>query len=374
MQLDKKLVKRFVVIGMLLLAIFLLMLLADHPQTVERVYSEGLYPWICRILHPVFNLFPFSVGDVIYIAVIGYVIYATVQIIRLVFKRRWRKVIYLLLGLAISLEAAILIFYVFWGMNYFRPSMNERLQLTDTSYTTQQLAEVAEQMIDSANSSRLRLTTSDTLQNSDTIYSRAIAAIKVLSKDSSNFRTYSPQIKPSLITPLLNYLSTSGYYNPFTSEAQLNYQVPLYERPVTVCHELSHQTGWAAEDEANFAGFLAAIGSKDRLLRYSAWQMAMEECMHALRYRDTAENNRLKKLISPIVRYDILAARRYWLSFHGNLGRMSGAFYDDFLKVNNQPHGLDTYNQMVLLLVAWEKSRGSLEPGMNTQLIITPGS
>jgi len=354
---DKKLVKNFTTIGVLLLAIVLLMLLSNHPQTVEKFYSEGFYPWICRILHPVLNLFPFSVGDVIYALVVGYLLYAAVQIVRFSLKRQWRRLINIFLGLAIGVEAAILIFYVFWGMNYFRPSMDEQLHLLNTSYTTQQLADVSERMIDSANISRMRLTGADTTQTNDTIYSRAIAAIKVLSKDSAEFRTYSPAIKPSLITPLLNYLTTSGYYNPFTTEAQLNYQVPLFERPITVCHELSHQTGWGGEDEASFAGFLAATGSKDRLLRYSAWQMAMDECMHALRYRDTAENNRLKKLIAPIVRYDLRKQRRYWLSFHGKLGRMSGAFYDDFLKVNNQPHGLDTYNQMVLLLVAWEKSR-----------------
>src|ERR1700744_2511702 len=147
MRMDKKLVKRFITIAVLMLAIFLLMLLAGHPQTVERVYSKGFYPWVCRILHPFFNLFPFSVGDVVYILVTGYLIYAAVQITRLLLKREWRRVVDLFLGLTIGLETAILIFYVFWGMNYFRPSMNEQLHLTDTAYTTQQLADVSKKMI-----------------------------------------------------------------------------------------------------------------------------------------------------------------------------------------------------------------------------------
>jgi len=34
---------------------------------------------------------------------------------------------------------------------------------------------------------------------------------------------------------------------------------------------------------------------------------------------------------------------------------LSSLFYDDFLKVNNQPQGLNTYNQMVRLVMGWYK-------------------
>jgi hypothetical protein len=356
MHTNKKILKaRLIAIAILAISIFLLILLSNHPQVVERYYSEGFYPLICRVMHPVFNLFPFSIGDLLYIVVIFYLIYAAFQIIRMLFKKKFEQAGIFLLGIIIGVQAAILIFYLFWGMNYFRPSAAERLNLRDTNYTTADLKAVTATLIDSANTCRARITITDMLQSNAMIYQSAVKAIRVLSADSANFHTYSPNIKPSLLTCLLNYIGTSGYYNPFTTEAQMNYQMPVFDRPVVACHEMSHQMGYGAEDEANFAGFLAGIGSHDRLLRYSAYHLALGEFMHALRMRDTMASNELKTHISKNVRADFKNERIYWLSFHSKAGILSSILYDDFLKVNNQPQGLDTYNQMVLLVMVWYK-------------------
>lgn len=347
-----KIQKRLLIIGILVILLFLLSVFEDHPAAVERYYTNGFYKAVW-ILHPLLNLIPFSVGDLLYIAVVAYLIYLLGKLIVLVFKKQFKQIGNLLLGLIIGIQLSIVVFYVFWGLNYYRPSAAVRLQLTDTSYTTAALQDVTCMIIDSANACRARLTPADLKADNDDIFKTAINAVNKLSADSAHFRTWQPGIKPSLLTPLMNYLGTSGYYNPFTTEAQLNYQMPIFARSFVACHEMSHQMGYGPEDEANFAGFLAGIGSRNRLLRYSAYQEALDECMHALRRRDTVANNELKTHISKTVRADFKAERDYWLSFRGKAGILSSIFYDDFLKANNQPQGLDTYNQMVLLLMAW---------------------
>jgi hypothetical protein len=354
----KQLKVRAITIVILACCIFLLMLFADHPLLVERYYSDGLYPIICHILHPVFNIFSFSAGDIIYIMVIGYFIYAFVRLIKLLFRKEFKRAGVFVLGITIGVQCSILVFYLFWGMNYFRPSAGERLHLRDTSYSTADLKAVTDMMIDSANACRARLKPEDLAQDNGSIYQTAIAAVNKLSHDSADFRTYSPDIKPSILTPLLNYMGTSGYYNPYTGEAQINYQVPVFTRPVIACHELSHQTGYGAEDEADFAGFLAGIGSTDRLLRYSAYHLAVDEFMHALFYRDSLANKELKRKVSPAVHHDFALERAYWTSYQSRIDVISGIFYDKFLKVNNQPQGLATYNRMVLLVMA--KYRGKV--------------
>jgi len=348
----KKLIIRVIAIVALEIIILLLMELADYPKLVERYYSEGLYPLICKVLHPVFNLFPFSVGDVFYIVVVGYFVYALVRLIRLGFKKQFKMAGLYLLKIVIGIQTGILAFYLFWGMNYFRPSAGERLNLRDTGYTTAGLIKVTTMLIDSANATRARVTAADLQQKNDHIYHTAVLAIDRLSSDSVNFRTYYPNIKPSLLTPLMNYMGTSGYYDPFTGEAQMNYQVPIFDRPFIACHELSHQIGFATEDEANFGGFIAGIGSSDRLLRYSAYNLVVEECMYALFYRDSVQFKKLKPRISLPVHNDYRAERIYWQTYQSKLNHISGIFYDHFLKHNNQPQGLGTYNRMVLLVMA----------------------
>jgi len=343
---------RIITIASLAVAIFLLTVLADHPQLVERYYSEGFYPFVCHILHPVFNIFPFSVGDVLYIAAIGYLVYAFFRLIKLLFKKEFKRAGIFLMGITIGVQISILMFYLFWGMNYFRLSAGQRLNLRDTNYTTAGLKAVTAMLIDSANACRERVTPADLSQTNGAIYQTAINAIKKLSADSANFRTYYPDVKSSLLTMLLNYIGTSGYFDPFTGEAQINYQMPVFNRPVIACHEMSHQVGIGAEDEADFAGFLAGTGSHDRLLRYSAYHLAVDEFMHALRNRDSTANNELKLRVSAVVRNDFKAERAYWLHFQNKADILSSIFYDHFLKANNQPQGLETYNRMVLLIMA----------------------
>jgi hypothetical protein len=345
--------KRLLSIFILAVVLFLLGIFQEHPNAIEKYYSQEFYVWVCKLLHPVFNLVPFSVGDVVYIVVVACLIYVFFRLIYLLFKKRFNQSLNLLLGTVAGVQAGMVIFYLFWGLNYFRPSAAKRLNLRDTSFTVAEMKAVTCIIIDSANATRARIARTDTLQSNSAIYQTAVNAIKKISADSVNFRTYHPHIKPSLLSPLMNYLGTSGYYNPFTTEAQLNYQMPVFERPFIACHEMSHQMGYGPEDEANFAGFLAGVGSDDRLLRYSAYQAALDECMYALRRRDSTASNEMKPYISPSVRADLRAQRAYWMKFRGSLGVISSVFYDDYLKANNQPQGMRTYNQMVLLLMAW---------------------
>ena len=348
-NLKKAFIKRGVAILALFLITNLLFLFADHPAAVEKYYSKSTYRFICHILHPVFNLFPFSVGDLVYLTVIIFLVWAVAKFVKHCFKKRWAEAGLLALKVAIGVQSGILIFYVFWGLNYFRPSAAERLNLRDSTYTTAQLQRVTSILIDSANSTRSRVNAADLQTGNDSIYNRAKGAIMALSKTSEEFSTYSPRVKPSMITFVMNYIGTSGYYNPFTGEAQMNYQMPVFNRPFVACHEMSHQMGYGAEDEANFVGYLAATASKDRLLRYSAYNLAVGEFMRTMRYTDTAIYKQLKTKISPQVKADFRAERTYWLSYQTKLNAISSVFYDNFLKANNQPQGLDTYNRMVLL-------------------------
>jgi len=356
---------RIIAIVVLAMVIGLLDLLDNHPKFIERWYSEGIYLWICRVLHPIFNLFPFSVGDVLYLAVIILIIYYFIKLIRLLFKKQFKQAGILVMGMGVSTLGAIAAFYVLWGINYFRPPAAERLKLPDTDYSIAQLEALTKVVIDSANTTRARLTRADLLQSDKTIKQTAIDAVLILSSSSKAFLTYSPRIKSSMFTPLISILGTSGYYNPFTTEAQMNYAMPIFLKPFVACHELSHQMGYGPEDEANFVGFFAGIRSGDRLLQYSAWHEAVDECMHDLMERDTVLHKKMKLLVSPAVHADFVAERNFWIAHQSKLNIISDIFYDNFLKANNQPQGLMTYNRMVRLVMALYNKKEFGQPHLN---------
>src|SRR5438105_3066444 len=119
---SKRLVTQGLIILGLIAAVNLLLVFADHPQAVEKYYSEGFYQFVCYVLHPIFNLLPFSVGDVIYVFAIGYIIYAIIRVIALCIKKQFLQASTFTTGVIIMIMAEILTFYLFWGLNYFRPS------------------------------------------------------------------------------------------------------------------------------------------------------------------------------------------------------------------------------------------------------------
>ncbi|MEO6521058.1 MAG: DUF3810 domain-containing protein [Mucilaginibacter sp.] len=344
---------KVVIIAALALIWLLMLLFMHYPDAIERFYSGGLYIGICWVLHPALNMIPFSVGDVLYIVLIIYCLYALIKIIRWLLLKRFKAVLIYLLKLIIGLQTLILAFYLLWGLNYFRPSAAKRLNLQDTSYTYEDIKSVTLMLIDSANATRARLTATDLLQDNPAIYQIAVKAIDTLSKTTKGFSAIQPHIKPSLLTWFMNYLGTAGYYDPFTSEAQLNYQMPVFLRPFTACHEMTHQMGFGAEDEANFGGFIAGVGSHNRLLRYSAYYSSMQEFMFAVYRKDSLDYKQLRTKLSPLVLRDRKTDRLYWKNFESKAGIFSSVLYDNYLKTNNQPQGLKTYNRMVRLVMAW---------------------
>jgi hypothetical protein len=135
--------------------------------------------------------------------------------------------------------------------------------------------------------------------------------------------------------------------------------MPSFSKPFIACHELSHQMGLASEDEASFMGFLASVNSPDTLSRYSAYYSALSEYLFELRRRDTTAFKEMREKLLPAVRRDFRRERVYWMSFHGHAGELSSIFYDQYLKFNGQPKGLQTYNELVRLLTGWYRKKKS---------------
>ena len=353
-----KLLKKYFLFTILFgFVIFSLNILGAYPQLINKYYTNTLYKDISIIIHPITLLIPFSIGDFLYTLIIGLIVYTIICISKVMIKRNYFELKTLILKGILGVQIFVSLFYLLWGLNYSRPPAGELLGLRNITFSTSELKDVTASLIDSVNASRKLLTQADLSQSNKSIYIAATKAIQTLSNNYGDFKTYNPGVKSSILTPLLNYLGTAGYFNPFTGEAQINGDMPVFNRPVVACHEMSHQMGFGAEDEANFVGFLAGIGSHDHLLHYSAYQLAVEECMYALWQKDSLINKDLKKRINKEVHNDFIVERKYWIKYQGRINKISGNFYNNFLKANKQPNGLKTYNNMVILIMAMYKTK-----------------
>ena len=247
-------------------------LFSRFPAAVEKYYSNGLYPFLARGQRFLFGWVPFSIGDILYGAVVILLVYRLVRLIRKLVRRQTEKGWFarLLRRTVFVLLWVYVLFNGLWGLNYNRLGIANFLGLQVWPYTTVQLNDLAgilvEKLNDLDSSARVHRAS---LASWRVLREGAVRAYDTLGADDPWFAYRTPSVKASMFSYPGLYIGFGGYYNPFTGEAQVNTMDPLLGQPYTICHEIGHQLGYAKENEANFIGFLAAKSSPDPEFQYS---------------------------------------------------------------------------------------------------------
>ncbi len=273
--------------AILLAAAVLIRLSAIRKDWVEAYYSGFLYPAIGSLYRFLFGWIPFSIGDILYITAGIWLLISIYKGFRQLRQQRPISGI-LKSGLLWVLAVSLLVYISFnflWGLNYNRKGIAWQMNLQVKDTASSSLIHLTSLLRDGANSWKPA-----TKADSGFVKSReeAIKAYQSLQKSIPYLYYHPGSVKPSLFGVLGNYMGYSGYYNPFSGEAQLNTHIPSFLVPFSTCHEIAHQLGYAKENEANFVGYLAARESADSSMRYSAYLNMFLYANNELRYMDSA--------------------------------------------------------------------------------------
>jgi len=178
-----------------------------------------------------------------------------------------------------------------------------------------------------------------------------------LKKEYSFFEYKNPSIKKSLFSLPLAYMGFGGYLNPFTNEAQVNDKLPMYGFPMVVCHEMAHQMGYGSESECNFIGFLACIKNDDLNFQYSAYAMTLRYCLNAIEEQNLANLKPIIAQINPGILANFKESETFWENYETPIETGFKLFYDNYLKMNQQKDGLDSYSKFLDLLINFYKEK-----------------
>lgn len=330
---------------------FLVKLVAFFPEFVERFYSNGLYPVISKLFRYTLGWMPFSFGDVVYAISIIY-------IVRWLIKNRKRPrkdTLNWLRDVAAALAVVYFAFHVLWGLNYYRLPLHKNLNL-DADYTTEKLVLVTEKLIDKANNIHLEVAAHDSLKvdmpfSKSDILKEAPLGYDRLKAQFPHLEYHPRSVKKSLFSYPLTYMGFSGYLNPMTNEAQVDGLIPVYKFPTTTTHEIAHQLGYAAENEANFIGCLAAINHDNIYFKYAGYTFGLRFCLNEIYRRDEALYEKMVKTVNPGILKNYKEVREFWDAHQNPAEPFFKLFYGNFLKANQQSKGMDSYNYVVALLV-----------------------
>jgi hypothetical protein len=251
-------------------------------------------------------------------------------------------------------------FNILWGLNYSRLGIANQLGLEDTTYTNQELKDLLCDVVDELNATRIALGDSNYIYpTSLKIFDTAFNAYKDV-KTQMPFLTYNYQsVKSSMLSGMVSYAGYSGYYNPFSGEAQVNTDLPKFYIPYVTCHEMAHQIGYASESEASFVGYLAAINSRNTLFRYSAL-FELFTVANAELFNENFISAILNiKSLHPFVMRDRRIYRNYILGKQNYVEPVMKTVYDQYLKANKQKSGINSYNELVGWVIDYRRKYGT---------------
>lgn len=335
----------------IVIQIILLKIIARFPDVVEQLYSNGLYVYISKLMRYAFGWVPFSVGDVLYTL-------ATVYILRWLFVNRKRVIKDTkawILDVLSAVSIGYFAFHLLWAFNYYRLPLHKALNI-EKDYTTEALIATTERLISTVNTVHIAITNNDTIKV-DMPYSKTELLQKVpkgydkLSKKFPHLAYQPKSVKRSIYSLPLTYMGFSGYLNPFTNEAQIDGLIPTFKYPTTTSHEVAHQLGYAAENEANFIGSMAAMHHDDIYFKYSGYAFALRHCLHEIYRRDPKQYETLVTKVNKGILKNYQEVRDFWDSYQNPTEPLFKSTYDTFLKANNQIDGMESYSYVVALLV-----------------------
>lgn len=354
----------------------LIFLFGMNSKAVEFLYSDGFYPLSSVLQRWISSIFPFALGDFLYLILVCYALYSIVVAIRKLGKKREYFGGKSNKPLLIQPINFILILYIafklLWGLNYSRPGISERLGISNKKYSTQDLVLLGDFLVQKVN------VLEDTMRRSGKRRSFSIKELESKAKQSYDqlavknpfFRYRSPAVKPVLNSWLISKIGIEGYYCPPSGEANVNMRIPAMVLPFVTCHEISHQLGIAREDEANLIGYLVSINSPDLNFQYAGYYDILRSVLFEIRIKSPDDFAVLYKKINTGTLADFKKEQEFWTKYNGDMSAYMNTALDSFLKMNNQKKGTDSYQDIVLWV--FNLHQYQLKPGSSRKPLLLP--
>jgi Protein of unknown function (DUF3810) len=347
---------------LLTVAICLQRLAAQHPQAVDRIFSGGLYLHVGRLLSAVNRSLPFSIAEVLILAL-------PVLLLLVVLRVTWKQIqrgmnvfgivaagVRALLWFA---GGGFLLFLLLWGLNYQRLPAGKVLGLSERTASREEIETISRTIIAEINSNwESARGAADWSQGSRLALSRAQLYDLIeltFQREELLGKAREPVLgppKPVYFSRILSRLGISGIFSPFTGEPNFNAEQPDSELPFAMAHEKAHQRGFAREDEANFIAFLICTKAENAYVRYSGFLRTLR-VLTAL--REAVPDDRYREIVAALgagPRADLRTNFEFWRSSRSRFfGDAAERANDSYLRANRVTSGVRNYGEVVTLIL-----------------------
>ena len=330
-------------------------LLRGNKAVMNALCRTLVRPWHA-FAGKLFSAVPFSVTEwvILLLGALG-VVLLLVLLMRLI-RRRWSKA-YRTGMTVLSVSAALFaLFCLWWGVLYYSDSFTEQSGLERRDISVQELETVTKYFAAQANALGEYVERGEDgvfTADKDAIFRRSADIYDGAEQIFPCLAAPAVRAKPVVLSRRLSYIHYTGFFFPYTAEANLNADSPACLLPSTIAHELAHLRGVAREDEANFCAVVACMESGDDEYRYSGALLAYIYLGNALYSADYDAWHEVYSSLSEAVRADLTANNAYWKQFETPAADVSERVYESFLQTYGDDRGMQSYGACVDLLTVY---------------------
>jgi hypothetical protein len=319
------------------------------PAWVEGAFSTRIYPALQRTVTPLSNAVPVALFDILLFAVTALVVFLFIRGARAAMReRRVAPLGRMLLTMGVVAATGYLWFLLFWGLNYRRVPMTERLALGQEPPRTAAVVQLGMQAASRMNALHAAAHREGWQEQpmNDASLRRGFAEIQRAISDAPP--AVPGRLKRTILGPYFRWTSVDGMVNPFALEVLANPDLLPFERPFVAAHEWAHLAGFADEAEASFVGWLACLRA-GAASQYSAWLLMYWQVNAELTQEERAA---LAMAIEDGPRRDLEAIVTRLREGEWPLLRTAGwEVYDQYLKANRVEEGVRSYGLVVTLIL-----------------------
>ena len=322
-------------------------------------YADVMNPLLVNTLGRISGVFPFSLAEALLFLLILALTAALLRILTLLFrdrKRLSRAVIITGKRLFCLLSALFLLIELNEDVYFSRTRFAVRYGLERDSYSSEELALVCRFLAKQANAFAPLVQRDEEghMIASKDVGERVRASMGRLGETYPELSGWFPKPKYAFFSTVLSRCDITGVYSMFTVEANVNRDMPQYNLPFTMGHELSHLKGFESEKEANFLGYLACMASEDPDIRYSGAMMGWVYCGNELHKRDYDLWQEIHISLCPEAREDLDYNNVYWDRFRGKVSETVQNMNDSYLKAEGLKEGTLSYDLVTDMIVSYE--------------------
>ena len=303
-----------------------------------------------------FGLIPFSGGDIFYVAggiclaiTIGKWVHYLIQ-----FKTHRLKFAASVLNTINVVLGVYLFFIIGWGANYYKPSLGSYWQLYAAKDSTHIIADTTAKRLRKEN----LVAYEQYLLNQLNTYAPAYHTLsfnEINNRTVRYYRQYTDskislhglQVKPTLFGYFMERIAIEGYYNPFTGEGQADDELPAFILPFTISHEMAHQAGIAAEDDANLLAYALGTTTNDSTFRYAAYLDLWLYNDMRLYHHDSTLAKQFEARLNKLTKAHIDTLEELDKKYHNEVEYYSSKLYDSYLKMQDQKAGIHSYGNVL---------------------------